>query len=155
MRDENSPTAAGDPHRTIRLERRLQASPDRVSRAWADAEELARWLPTRVEGTLAEGARTELVLDGRRTWWEVLEERSGELFVFRCPWLEGDQVVSTVRISVRRSGYGTNLRLEDGPFAVDQPGGLDAWAKALQRWSEALVMLRAYVDFSVDLRERW
>jgi hypothetical protein len=63
-------------------------------------------------------------------------------------------MVSPVRISIRRSGYGTNLRLEDGPFAVDQPAGLDAWAAALQRWSEALVMLRAYVDFSVDVRER-
>ena len=155
MREEQLSSAAEVMRRTIRMERRLQASPDRVSRAWTDAEELARWLPLRVEGTLAEGARTVLVLGGRQTWWEVVEERAGELFVFRCPWLEGDRVVTTVRISIRRSGYGTALSLEDGPFAVDQPDGLDAWATALARWSEALVMLRAYVDFSVDVRERW
>lgn len=155
MRDDIAPPPARGPLRTIRLERRLQASPDRVSRAWTDAEELARWLPLRVEGTLAEGVRTVLVLGGRRTWWEVVEERAGELFVFRCPWLDGDPVVTTVRISIRPSGYGSALQLEDGPFDVDEPDGLDAWAAALARWNEALVMLRAYVDFSVDVRERW
>jgi uncharacterized protein YndB with AHSA1/START domain len=154
MRDDTNSPPAGESHRTIRMERRLQASPDRVSRAWTDAEELARWLPLRVEGALAEGARTVLVLGDRRTWWEVVEERSGELFVFRCPWLDGDRVITTVRISIRPSGYGTTLRLEDGPFPIDQPDGLDAWAAALSRWSEAMVMLRAYVDFSVDVRER-
>ncbi len=154
MRDETLPPPAGGPHRTIHMERRLQASPDRVSRAWTDADELARWLPLRIEGTLAEGARTVLVLGGRRTWWEVIEERAGELFVFRSPWLRGDKVITTVRISIRPSGYGTMLQLEDGPFPVDQPDGLDAWAEALERWSEALVMLRAYLDFSVDVRER-
>jgi uncharacterized protein YndB with AHSA1/START domain len=154
MRDEPEPQPADEPQRWIRMERRLQASPQRVSRAWADAEELARWLPLRVEGALAEGARTVLVLGGRRTWWEVVEERAGELLVFRCPWLPGDKVITTVRVSIRPSGYGSALRLEDGPFRVDEPDGLAAWGEAVGRWSEALVMLRAYVDFSVDVRDR-
>ena len=46
------------------------------------------------------------------------------------------------------------MRLEDGPFELDRPGGIDAWAEAIQTWSEALVMLRAYLDFSVDIRPR-
>lgn len=154
MRNEDSLAPAGETHRIIRIERRLQSSPERVSRAWADAEELGRWLALRVEGGLAVGARTVLVLGDRRTWWEVIEERAGERFVFRCPWLDGDRVTTTVRISIRPSGYGSVLGLEDGPFAIDQPDGLDAWAEALTRWTEAMVMLRAYLDFSVDVRER-
>ena len=47
--------------RTIRMTLRLNAPPERVSRAWTDPEELARWFPDRVEGGLAVGARTVLV----------------------------------------------------------------------------------------------
>jgi hypothetical protein len=37
-------------------------------------------------------------------------------------------------------------------FPLDLPGGIDAWADALQGWGETLVMLRAYLDFSTDVR---
>jgi putative phosphoribosyl transferase len=36
----------------------------------------------------------------------------------------------------------------------EEPGALDAWAEALQGWGEALAMLRAQLDFSVDIRPR-
>jgi hypothetical protein len=34
------------------------------------------------------------------------------------------------------------------------PGAIDAWAKAIEVWSDALAKLRAHLDFSVDLRPR-
>jgi hypothetical protein len=52
------------------------------------------------------------------------------------------------------AGYGSRLALEDGPFPIDQPGAVDAWAKSIDGWSEALAMLRAHLDYSVDLRWR-
>ena len=155
MGDETMLLPAGtELRRTIRMARRLNAPPERVSRAWSDPEELARWLPDQVEGALAEDARTVLVWRDHRVWWDVIEATPGRLFAFRRPWLPDESVVTTVRITITPSGYGTRLRLEDGPFQLDQPGGIDAWAEALQAWSEAIAMLRAYLDFSVDIRPR-
>jgi hypothetical protein len=57
-------------------------------------------------------------------------------------------------VLVDPAGYGSWLDLEDGPFPLDQPGVLDAWAEAIEGWSEALGLLRAHLDFSVDLRPR-
>lgn len=153
MGDETRVQPAGvSLQRTVRLARRLEAPPERVSRAWADPEELARWLPDRVEGALAVGARTELVWPDRRLWWEVTDVEIGRLFAFRRGWLADLSLVTRVRVTFAPSGYGTQVRLEDGPFPLDRPGGIDAWADAIQTWSEALVMLRAHVDFSVDVR---
>ena len=155
MGDETIPLPAGtELRRTVRMVRRLNAPPERVSRAWADPEELARWLPERVEGALAVGARTVLVWPDRRVWWEVIEVRAGRAFAFHRPWLPDERLVTTVRITIEPAGYGTRLELEDGPFPLDQPGVIDAWAEALQGWSEALTLLRAHLDFSVDLRTR-
>jgi uncharacterized protein YndB with AHSA1/START domain len=155
MSDEIERLPAGTEFvRTVRMVRRLNAPPERVSRVWSDPEELARWFPDRVDGGLAVGARTVLVWGDRRVWWDVVEERTGEVFVFRWPWLPDERLVTTVRVTLARSGYGTLLELEDGPFPIDEPGVVDAWAEALEGWGEALTMLRAYVDFSVDIRAR-
>lgn len=156
MADVSAPAAKrGAPKesiRTIRMRRRLAASPERVFRAFSDPEELARWFPEGVEGGLAVGSRTILVWPRRRLWWEVVEATPSRRFVFRWPWDDADRLVTTVTLDVRPSGYGTQLDLEDGPFAIDGPEGLDAWAAALEGWGEALAMLRAHLDFSVDLR---
>ena len=155
MGDETMPLPAGtELVRTIRMVRRLNAPPERVSRAWADPEELARWLPERVEGALAVGARTVLVWPDRREWWEVVEARPGRIFAFRRPRLPDGRFVTTARVTIEPAGYGSRIELEDGPFSLDQPGVIDAWAEALESWSEALAMLRAHLDFSVDLRTR-
>lgn len=155
MGDEIMPLPAGtELRRTVRMVRRLNAPPERVSRAWADPEELARWLPERVEGALAVGARTVLVWPDRRVWWEVIEARAGRTFAFRRPWLPDEHLVTTVLVTIEPAGYGTRLALEDGPFPLDEPGAIDAWADALQEWTEALALLRAHLDFSVDLRTR-
>ena len=155
MVDKTPSLPAGTGHRrTVRMAVRLDAPPERVSRAWADPEELARWFPDRVEGGLAVGARTALVWQDHRTWWEVLEARAGERFAFRWPWDPDERLVTTVTVRFQPAGYGTQLELEDGVFPLDEPGAIDTWAEAIEIWSGALAMLRAYLDFSVDLRER-
>jgi uncharacterized protein YndB with AHSA1/START domain len=149
---EGRATSGSEAARTIRMRRRLTASPERVYRAFGDPEELARWFPERVEGGLAVGTRTTLVWPDQRLWWEVVEATAGRRFVFRWPWGRDDALVTTVTIDFFPSGYGTQLELEDGPFPIDTPAGLEAWAAGLEGWGEALAMLRAHLDFSVDLR---
>ena len=151
MSDQTGLPAGTELQRWVRMRCRLNAPPDRVLRAWADPEELARWFPDRVEGGLAVGARSILVWPDRRVWWEVVEA-SGHRFVFRAPWLAGDELITTVHVLVAPAGYGSRLELEDGPFPLDRVGGIDAWAEAIQGWTEALALLRAHLDFSVDLR---
>lgn len=123
MGEQTLPLPAGtDFQRTVRMVRRLNAPPERVSRAWSDPEELARWFPERVEGALAVDTRTTLVWPDRRVWWEVIEARAGRAFAFRRPWRPDGHLVTTVRVTIEPAGYGTRLELEDGPFPLDQPG---------------------------------
>ena len=138
--------------RSVSVRRLLDASPERVFRAWSSPEELAAWFPHRVEGSLAPGTRSTLVWPDQRIWWEVLEAEPDRRFRFRWPWLADDSIVSEVLVEIEPRGYGSTLRLTDGPFDVDRPGGLDAYAECLEGWGEALTLLRAQLDFSVDLR---
>lgn len=152
MADEADLPVGTKVERWVRMYRRLSASPQRVFRAWSDPEELARWFPERVEGGLAVGSRSILVWSERRVWWEVDEAHPDRRLVFRRPWLADERLITTVVVLVDPAGYGSRLELEDGPFPLDQPGVLDAWAEAIEGWSEALALLRAHLDFSVDLR---
>lgn len=147
-------SGGGSGPRWIRLTRRFDASTERVFRAWSDPEELARWLPEQVDGGLAAGARTVLVWQDRRVAWDVQEVQPNTSFVFRRHPATTGRVATTVRVTLSPVGYGSRLELEDGPYAVDQPEALDVWADAVERWSEALTMLRAYLDFSIDVRWR-
>jgi uncharacterized protein YndB with AHSA1/START domain len=140
--------------RWVRMRRRLDAPPDRVYRTWSDPEELARWFPDRIEGGLAVGSRSVLVWADRRVWWEVTEARPSHDFAFRWPWLPDDGLITDVRVTIEPVGYGSWVELQDGPFPLEVPGGLDAWAKAIEIWSDALAKLRAHLDFSVDVRPR-
>ena len=140
--------------RTVAIERRLDATPDRVIRCWTDPDELMRWFPVRVDGSLAVGARTTLVWPREQVWWEVTDLVTPSRFTFRWPWDADETLVTNVTVSLEAEGSGTRILLTDGPFPIDRPGGLDAWAEALAGWGEALTLLRGYVDFSVDLRDR-
>ena len=153
MGDEMGLPAGTELGRWVRMRCRLNAPPERVLRAWSNPEELARWFPERIEGGLAVGSRSILVWPDRRVWWDVVEA-THRRFVFRWPWLADEQLITTVHVLVDPAGYGSWLDLEDGPFPLDQAGVLDAWAKAIEGWSEALARLRAHLDFSVDLRPR-
>jgi len=141
-----------DPVRTVRLQRRLDAPPYRVYRAWSSPEALAEWFPDAVEGSLAPGTRSTLVFPNERVWWEVVAAEPYSRFQFRWPWLPDDALVTTVTVTFTPRGYGSLVTLEDGPFDLTQPGVIDAYAESLEGWGEALAHMRAIVDFSVDLR---
>ena len=140
--------------RTVAIERRFSASPERVQRCWTDPEELVRWFPNRVDGSLAPGARSTLVWPREQVWWEVTDLLVPSRFAFRWPWDAEESIVTQVTILIEAEGSGSRLLLSDGPFPIDRAGGLDAWAEALEGWAEALTLLRGFVDFSVDLRDR-
>ena len=138
--------------RWVRITRRLIASPERVYRAWTDPEEFIRWFPERIEGSLAVGTRSTLIWAKESAWWDVQAAEPQRRLVVRRPWLPADRLVTTLTITIEHAGYGTRMTLEDGPFPIDEPGVLDAWAEALEGWGEAVTMLRAYLDFSIDVR---
>ena len=152
-------TEAGDAHvelsdavRTVRVQRRLDAPPYRVHRAWSAPEALSEWFPEHVEGSLAPGTRSTLVFPDRRVWWDVIEAEPDMRFQFRWPWLPDESWVTVVTVTITARGYGSLVTLEDGPFDLSRPGVLDAYAECLEGWGEALSQLRAIVDYSVDLR---
>jgi len=152
MVDQPQPSTAVPRHRSVQLRRRLDASTERVYRAFADPEELMRWFPHSIEGSLVVGSRTTLVWPEQTVWWDVVAAEPNHRFQFRWPWGADESLVTTATVTITRAGYGTQIQLEDGPFPIDTPGGLDAWAEALEGWAEALAMLRAQLDFSVDVR---
>ena len=138
--------------RTVHLQRRLDAPPYRVYRAWSSPEAQSEWFPDAVEGSLAPGTRSTLVFPDQRIWWEVLSAEPYSRFKFRWPWLPDESWISTVTVAIAPRGYGSEVTLEDGPFDLTHAGVLDAYADCLEGWGEALAQLRAVVDFSVDLR---
>jgi uncharacterized protein YndB with AHSA1/START domain len=136
----------------VRIERRLDASRERVYRAWADPAEMTQWFPKRVKGSLAPGSRSELIWSRVRTWIDVVAAEPNATFVFRWPWLADDSLVTTVTVTIQPSGTGSVVRVEDGPFDVSKPGVEEAYEQCLEGWAEALAFLRAQLDFYVDLR---
>jgi uncharacterized protein YndB with AHSA1/START domain len=140
--------------RSVRLVRRFDASRARVFRCLTDPEELVRWFPEEVRGSLAKATRTVLVFPEMRTWWDIESLENDVLIQFRWPWLPDDSYETTVRIELQPLGYGSQLTLTDGPFDLRVPGVLDAYVEAQEGWGEALAWLRGWVDFSVELRPR-
>ena len=101
--DEAGLPSGTDLERRVRLRRRLNAPPQRVFRAWADPEELARWLPMQIEGGLAVGARSVLTWADRRVWWQVTRAEPPSRFAFR-------QAVAPGRVARHGRGGGDSPR---------------------------------------------
>ena len=140
--------------RIVRMVRRFGAPPARLYRCWTDPEEIVRWFPEQIDGSLALGTRSILVFPDNRLWWDVTALESDRQFEFRWPWLPGDTWETTVSVTLEPAGYGTLMTLTDGPFDLRVPGVLDAYVEASEGWGEALAWLRGWVDFSVELRPR-
>ena len=141
-----------DPIRTVRLQRRIDAEPYRVYRAWSAPEALSEWFAERVEGSLTPGARSTLVFRDKRVWWDVIEAEPNNRFRFRWPWLADESWITVATVSITARGMGSLITLEDGPFDLTHPGVLDAYGECHSGWAESLSNLRAVVDYSVDLR---
>lgn len=140
--------------RTIRIERPVDAPPERAYRMWSDADTMTSWLCHEVQGSLLPGARSVLVFPRERLPVDVLEAIPSETFRFRWFHSEEGGLATEVTVTFKRRGYGTTVTLTDGPYDVSDEAQLDAYAFAIEMWAEALVRLRAQVDYSVDLRMR-
>ena len=139
--------------RQIEMERIVDAPPERVYRMWADADTLRQWLCYEVRGSLLPGARSTLVFPRHQIEIDVLEAEPDRRFKFR--WLHPTDVelATEVTIDIRPKGWGSTVRLTDGPYDIEGEDVLDEYARAIEIWAAGLTQLRASVDYSVDLRK--
>ena len=137
----------------IELERLVDAPPDRVYRMWSDPDTMSQWLSYQVQGSLLPGARSVLVFPRERIEVDVLEAEPNQRFKVR--WLHANEtdLVSEVTVTIAARGWGSLVRLTDGPYDTDIPDILDEYARAIAIWASGLAQLRASVDYSIDLRK--
>jgi uncharacterized protein YndB with AHSA1/START domain len=140
--------------RWLRLERELDAPPDRVHRAWSDPEDLASWFCRQVQGSLLPGAPSTLVWSDRSIPVEVLESDPPGRFRFRWTRGTGTAVATEVTIVVEPRGYGSRVTLTDGPFDLTALGVADVYVDAAGTWGGALANLKSRVDYGTDLRRQ-
>lgn len=139
--------------RMIRMSRIVDAPPDRVYRAWSDAETVRQWLASEVEGSLLPGVRSSFVFPRHRIEVDVLEAEPNSRFRFRWTHPVEGGITTEVTVAISRIGYGSKVTLSDGPYEVSEEAILDEYARAIEIWAAALTQLRASVDYSVDLRK--
>jgi len=140
--------------RTIELSRTLQASPDRVFRAWTDAEELMRWWTTTAEsdvrtgGAFSYGFEFEDASRDHTYTGTYRDVTPGERISF--PW-QGALGETTVDVQLRPAGDGTEVTLVHSGW-----GSGEQWDEAVelheQGWGFFLDNLVAYLDRGEDLR---
>ena len=139
--------------RMIKMERIVDAPPERVYRAWSDPETVRQWLVSTVEGSLLPGVRSVLVFPRLRVEIDVLQADPDRTFKFRWTHPVEGGITTEVMVSIRPIGYGSVVSLSDGPYDVAVEDVLDEYARAIEIWAGALTQLRASVDYSVDLRK--
>lgn len=139
--------------RQIKMGRIVDAPPERVYRMWSDPETMRQWLCYEVRGSLMPGTRSSLVFPRHQIDIDVLEAEPNERFRFR--WTHPDEggTATEVLVAIRPKGYGSSVRLTDGPYEVGVEDVLDEYARAIEIWAAGLTQLRASVDYSVDLRK--
>ena len=140
--------------RMIQVERTVDAPPERVYRMWSDPESIRSWLSYEVQGSLMPGARSVLVFPRHQIDVHVLEAEPNTRFRFRWSHPEPEGVTTEVTVTVRQKGYGSQVVISDGPYDTDDAAVLDEYTRAIEIWAGALAQLRAYVDYSVDLRKK-
>jgi uncharacterized protein YndB with AHSA1/START domain len=137
----------------VRLERVMDAPPERVYRMWSDPDTMAQWLCYQVQGSLLPGARSVLVFPRQQIEVDVLEAQPNARFRFR--WLHpADLGLATeVAVGIQPKGWGSMVTITDGPYETADDAVLDEYARAIEIWAAGLAQLRASVDYSVDLRK--
>lgn len=73
-------------------------------------------------------------------------------FRFRWTPVAGASPMTTVTVTIDPYGYGSRVTLEDGPYDLTAPGGVEAFGRTAEAWGAALANLRARIDFGADLR---
>ncbi len=139
--------------RMIEMERIVDAPPDRVYRMWSDPDTITQWLSYEIRGSLLPGVRSVLVFPRHQIEVDVLEAEPDSRFKFRWAHRGGVDLATEVTISIRPKGWGSVVRLSDGPYDTDDESVLDEYARAIEIWAAALTQLRASVDYSIDLRK--
>ena len=139
--------------RMIKMERIVDAPPQRVYRMWSDADTMRQWLSYEVKGSLLPGARSVLVFPRQQIEIDVLEAEPDSRFKFRWLHPTEDNLTTEVTIDIRPKGWGSTVSLTDGPYTVSTEQGLDEYASAISVWAAGLTQLRASVDYSIDLRK--
>ena len=139
--------------REIRMERIVDAPPDRVYRMWSDADTLRQCLCYEVRGSLLPGARSTLVFPRSQVEIDVLEAEPDRRFKFRWLHPTEPEMATEVTVDIRPKGWGSLVRLSDGPYETVDEAKLDEYARAIELWASGLTQLRASVDYSIDLRK--
>ena len=139
--------------RMIKMERIVDAPPQRVYRMWSDADTMRQWLSYEVRGSLLPGARSVLIFPRQQIEIDVLEAEPDTRFKFRWLHPTEDHLTTEVTIDIRPKGWGSVVSLTDGPYVVSTEQGLDEYASAIEVWAAGLTQLRASVDYSIDLRK--
>lgn len=139
--------------RMIEMERIVDAPPERVYRMWSDADTVRQWLSYEVRGSLNPGARSVLVFPRQRIEVDVLEAEPDRRFKVRWLHTTPAELTTEVTVTIEPKGWGSVVRLSDGPYDTDVEAVLDEYASALETWASGLAQLRASVDYSIDLRK--
>ena len=139
--------------RMIHMSRIVDAPPERVYRAWSDPETARQWLASSVEGSLLPGARSSFVFPRHRIEIDVLEAEPHSRFRFRWTHPVENGISTEVLVAIQPTGYGSTVRISDGPYDIADEATLDEYARAIEIWAGALTQLRASVDYSIDLRK--
>ena len=117
---------AGGP--AVRFERRYEASPEELWRAWTRPERIARWLGAEVVGTIAPGQRFRLGWGddpGQSVDCVVRAMRQPELLEWE--WTIPGEAPSVLRVELSPAdGTGSVLVLEHRALPPDQAAGLGA-----------------------------
>ena len=140
--------------RTIELTRTTEASPERVFRAWTDADELSRWWTTTAEsdartgGAFAYGFEFEDASRNHTYTGTYHDVTPGERVSY--PWQAG-LGETTVDVRLEPAGEGTKVTLLHSGWGDDAQAD-EAVGLHEQGWSFFLDNLVAYLDRGEDLR---
>ena len=139
---------------TIELTRTTEAPPERVFRAWTDADELSRWWTTiatsdaRTGGAFSYGFEFADASRDHTYTGTYHDVTTGERVSF--PW-QGALGETTVDVRLEPAGDGTKVTLAHSGW-----GDGEQWDEAVelheQGWSFFLDNLVAYLDRGEDLR---
>ncbi len=96
--------------RMIKMERIVDAPPERVYRMWSDPESVRQWLAYSVEGSLLPGVRSVLVFPRLRVEIDVLEADPDRRFQFRWTHPGPGAGTTEVTVDIRPTGWGSTVQ---------------------------------------------